>query len=198
MPGNKATFIIVVSVLITTLFVGVASFIFGKSKQNNARGNTALPITQLAQIAPAVNNQTSENQESDVANDFVQSSYRVVAVLQNPLAPYSLIIATERSEAHCGNKDDPSRCVDDSTCGSIYTSPNCYFFVEPHFVAHADASTRFVGKWKGGLDRLNIDSIKFEDANNVLFNSAGADAGVSVQAVWNLDLKTGQVKRVSK
>jgi hypothetical protein len=140
----------------------------------------------------------SKNKESDIVSDFTKSSYRVVAVLQNPFAPYSLIIATERSEAQCGSKDDPSRCTDDSSCGSIYTSPNCYFFVKPHFVAHTDASTRFVEKWRGGIDGLNIDSIKFKDANNVQFDSAGGDAGVGVQAVWNLDLKTGQITQVSR
>jgi len=140
----------------------------------------------------------SKNKESDIVSNFIQSSYRVVAVLQNPFAPYSLIIATERSEAQCGSKDDPSRCTDDSSCGSIYTSPNCYFFVEPHFVAHTDASTRFVEKWHSGIDGLSIDSIKFKDANNVQFDSAGGDAGVGVQAIWNLDLKAGQITQISR
>jgi hypothetical protein len=131
---------------------------------------------------------------------FVEAPYRVVAVARNPFAPYSLIVATERSEAECGSLDDPQRCTADETCGSVYTSPTCFFFVEPAFDADADPMTRYVTRWpdESAIPALATDSLRFVDARTVEFRAAGADGAFSVQEVWWLDLVTGALAMQSR
>jgi hypothetical protein len=131
---------------------------------------------------------------------FVEAPYRVVAVARNPFAPYSLIVATERSEAECGSLDDPQRCTADETCGSVYTSPTCFFFVEPAFDADADPMTRYVTRWpeEPSIAALATDSVRFVDARTVEFRAAGADGDTSVQEVWWLDLVTGALAMQSR
>lgn len=124
---------------------------------------------------------------------FVDAPYRVVAVARNPHAPYTLIAAAERAAAECGSRDDPQRCTNDETCGSFYTSPTCYFFVEPGFDAAADPATRYVARWpdEPALAALVTDSFRFVDARTVEFRAEGGDRGYSVREVWWLDLVTG-------
>lgn len=124
---------------------------------------------------------------------FVAAPYRVVAVARNPFAPYTLITATERATAECGSLEAPQRCTSDETCGSLYTSPTCFFFVEPAFDATADPATRYVGRWpeEPALAGLAVDSFRFIDARTVEFRAEGGDGATSVQEVWWLDLVTG-------
>jgi hypothetical protein len=131
---------------------------------------------------------------------FIEAPYRVVAVAKNPFAPYSLIVATERSEAACGSLEAPQRCTADETCGSLYTSSTCFFFVEPAFDATADPATRYVARWpdEPTIAALATDSLRFVDARTVEFRSAGADGDSSVQEVWWLDLVTGALAMQSR
>ncbi len=126
---------------------------------------------------------------------FVDAPYRVVAVARNPFAPYTLITATERAAADCGSLEAPQRCTSDETCGSLYTSSPCFFFVEPSFDATADPATRYVARWpdEATLSALVIDSFRFIDARTVEFRAEGGDGAYSVQEVWWLDLVTGAV-----
>ncbi|CUS04888.2 exported protein of unknown function [Candidatus Promineifilum breve] len=126
---------------------------------------------------------------------FVDAPYRVVAVARNPFAPYTLITATERAAADCGSPEAPQRCTSDETCGSLYTSSPCFFFVEPSFDATADPATRYVARWpdEATLSALVIDSFRFIDARTVEFRAEGGDGAYSVQEVWWLDLVTGAV-----
>jgi hypothetical protein len=196
--NNKTILVIIICVLLTTIVVGTASYlIFGKSKQSIGV-NDISPVAFPVQATPTISNQAQKNENKDIINDFIKSSYRVIVVLQNPFAPYSLEIAAERSDASCGTKEEPQRCNNDSGCGSIYTSRKCYFFVEPQYVANADPSTRFVGEWSGGIDGLSVDSIKFKDADSVQFSSAGGDGPIGIQAVWSFDLKTGKTTQISR
>jgi hypothetical protein len=131
---------------------------------------------------------------------FIEAPYRVVAVAKNPFAPYSLIVAAERSEAACGSPDEPQRCTADETCGSLYTSSTCFFFVEPAFDAEADPVTRYVTRWpdEPTIAALATDSFRFVDARTVEFRAAGADGAFSVQEVWWLDLVTGALAMQSR
>ena len=141
--------------------------------------------------------------EADAQNlvqAFIDAPYRVVAVARSPHAPITLIIANERSRAECGSPEQPQRCAADDTCGSLYTAPICFFFVEPAFDAAADPATRLVARWPDAptLSALVTGSIRFIDARTVEFQAAGGDGAYSVQEVWWLDLVTGALALQSR
>jgi hypothetical protein len=138
---------------------------------------------------------------SDIAQEFINASYRVLAVAKNPFAPYFLIVATERSKEMCGDSLNPSRCMNDTSCGSIYTSPNCYFFIEPDFVYGANPETRLIAQWWDEQDHLAglvLDTIRFTSASGVEFSTAGGDGNFSVRSVWQLDLDTGRITLINR
>lgn len=144
---------------------------------------TATPVTPV------------EGSALELIRAFVDAPYRVVAVARNPFAPYTLITATERAAVECGSPEAPQRCTSDETCGSLYTSPTCFFFVEPSFDTAADPATRYVARWpdEPSLAGLAVDSFRFIDARTVEFRAEGGDGAYSVQEVWWLDLVTGAV-----
>lgn len=141
-----------------------------------------------------------EGNALNLIQSFLDAPFRVVAVAKSSHAPYSLIITTERAAAECGSPESPQRCTADDTCGSLYTSPTCYFFVEPSFDATADPQTRYVARWpdEPTLAGLTPDSIQFIDARTVEFQAAGGDGAYSVQEVWWLDLVTGALAMQSR
>jgi hypothetical protein len=204
-PKNFIVFYIVITALISGLIAGGGTYLWQsyvakreiqklKTQQEQLKatstGGTILPTSAKT------DNKLSE--QKNIVQEFLNSSYRVLSVQKNPFAPYSLIITTERSGTQCGTKNKPSRCINDTTCGSIYTSRNCYFFLEPQYVDGANPFTRFIAQWKGDLDALLLDKIKFKDKENVEFQSAGGDGPINVHFVWNLNLKTGDVKEITK
>lgn len=133
------------------------------------------------------------SQPGDLVQAFQQAPYRVIAVVDNPNYAYTLIVATDRGEVGCGSADAPVRCTNDATCGSLYTSPVCYFFFEPKFIADTFPYPQFVGEWQGGLDALLVESLTVSDSGLIRFESAGGDAGCGVQASWEIDTATRQV-----
>lgn len=135
----------------------------------------------------------AESNAQNLIQAFIEAPYRVVTVAKSPLAPYSLIVVTERSMAECGSPEEPQRCTNDETCGSLYTSPTCYFFVEPAFHVEADPTTRYVARWPDEPTEsgLVLNSFRFVDPRTVEFQAAGGDGAYSVQEVWWLDLVTG-------
>ena len=141
-----------------------------------------------------------EGNALELIQAFVEAPYRVVAVAKNPFAPYSLIVATERATAECGSPEQPQRCTSDETCGSFYTSPTCFFFVEPAFDATADPTTRYVARWpdEPTLAALALDSFRFIDPRTVEFRAEGGDGGGSVVETWWLDLVTGALAMQSR
>ena len=142
----------------------------------------------------------AEANAQHLVQSFLDAPYRVVAVAKSPFAPYSLIVANERAPAECGSPERPQRCTDDETCGSLYSAPTCFFFVEPSFDAAADAATRYVARWPEvpALSALVTDSLRFIDGRTVEFRAAGGDADHSVQEVWWLDLVTGALALQSR
>lgn len=141
-----------------------------------------------------------EGNALELIQAFVEAPYRVVAVARNPFAPYSLIVAAERSAAECGSPEQPQRCTADETCGSFYTSPTCFFFIEPAFDATADPSTRYVARWpdEPTLAALVLDSFRFIDPRTVEFRAEGGDGGGSVVETWWLDMVTGALAMQSR
>jgi hypothetical protein len=156
--------------------------------------DTPTPAPTFTPVSPV------ESSALGLIQAFIAAPYRVVAVVKNPFAPYSLIVATERSEPDCGSLDAPQRCTTDETCGSLYSSPTCFFFVEPAFDATADPATRYVSRWpdEPTIAALTTDSFRFVDARRVEFRAAGADGASSVEEVWWLDLVTGALVMQSR
>ncbi len=141
-----------------------------------------------------------ETNAEHLIQSFIEVPFRAVAVAKSPHAPYTLIVVTERAAAECGSPDDPQRCINDETCGSLFTSPTCYFFVEPSFHADADADTRYVSRWPDDptLAGLEAGSIHFIDERTVEFQASGGDGGYSIQETWRLDLVTGALALQSR
>ncbi len=142
----------------------------------------------------------AEANAQQLVQSFLDAPYRVVAVAKSPFAPYSLIIANERAPADCGSREQPQRCTNDETCGSLYTAPTCFFFLEPSFDVAADPATRYVARWPDAptLAGLVPDSLRFIDARTVEFRAAGGDGDYSVEEVWWLDLVTGALALQSR
>lgn len=136
----------------------------------------------------------------DIIADYAGASFRPIAVVKNPSAPYTVIVAAERAPLSCGSQEAPQRCWADDLCGSMYTSRACYFFVEPTFDAAADPQTRFVAQWPEvpGVNALQPDTIRFVDAETLEFTAPGGDGGYSVEEVWQLDLASGELTLVSR
>jgi hypothetical protein len=139
-PKNFIVFSIVITALISGLVAGGGMYLWWPSVAKKEIQKLKTQPEQLQTISKGETTYSTPgktdnkfNEQKDIVQEFINSSYRVVNVEQNPFAPYSLIITTERSEAQCGTKDKPSRCLNDATCGSIYTSRNCYFFLEPQY-----------------------------------------------------------------
>ena len=125
--------------------------------------------------------------------EYTTASYRVIGLLQNPYAPYVLILATERAPVLCGSPDECRRSTDDTMCGSIYSSPTCFFFVEPNYVHGVDPAPRFVASWSGVMAGLRIELIHFLNAQAVEFRVTGGDAMTMVIEKYKLDLQTGEI-----
>jgi hypothetical protein len=137
-------------------------------------------------ILPTVNPQV-------LIQEYMTASYHVIGLLQNPYAPYVLIIVTERALILCDSPDECRRYTDDTHCGSIYTSPTCYFFVEAMPAFGVDPAPRFVATWSGIMASLRIESIHFLNAQEVEFRATGGDAMTMVKEKYKLDLQTGEI-----
>ena len=132
---------------------------------------------------PSLPEPTSDPQFEDrtaLIQEFIAATFRVVSVTRNPYGPNTLIVAVRRADIGCGDLAAPVRCIADETCGSLYTSPTCYFFVEPTFDISAEPATRFVAAWpehpgEGSIAALQVESIRFLDARTVEFKAAGVD-----------------------
>lgn len=132
---------------------------------------------------------------------FVDAPFRVVAVVRPPGEynldfPYELLVVTQRALRRCGLGEE--RCTDDTTCGSLYTSPVCYFFLEPQYVYGANPLPRFVGQWQGGLDGLVKDSLALSGDGKLQFQSTGGDGPCWVRAMWELDTTTALISELSR
>jgi len=130
--------------------------------------------------------------QRDITEEYISAGYRVLAVRDNPAGYDTIIVATERAKDDCGAPDHPQRCMNDTLCGSLYSQPTCYFFLEPQYHYVANPKTRFIAK----LERkgaLQIDTIKFKGEDKATFETVEGDAGWHMRALWTLDLKSGEI-----
>lgn len=162
--------------------------------QESQKAETALREPEKTEV-DRNSSQTKDTYNDNIGQQFINSEYRVLKVLKNPHHPSYLIIATERSEATCGDEEYPAKCENDTGCGGAYYSPVCYFFEEPDFVYGADPLTRFIGTYEGYS--IDLDSFNFEESRKVSFVSGFGDAGYSIITKNTLDLTTGETTLVS-
>jgi hypothetical protein len=178
-------------ILIFSAFVIIfASFVFWW------RGSVSENATPQIQEQVSATLSDTEHQKN-IEQQYLTSDYRVLTVLDNTHAPYTVTVATERADECKIGTSASERCANDTSCGSIYTSPTCFFFVEPKYVYGADPTTRSAGilKW-GGV--LQLDSFVFENANFLKFVTLDGDGGAAVKREWRLDLSTGTFTKLSE
>lgn len=112
------------------------------------------------------------------------SPYRVIKIYNPPNAKFQVFIATERVPS--GGEG----------CGSIYSSPTCYFFIEPKYIHEAPAA-RYIGKLvQPGL--LEHESLEMKDDQYLYFTTWEADGGHGFTQDWQLDLKTSTFKKLKR
>jgi hypothetical protein len=137
---------------------------------------------------------------ASLIREYIAAGYRPIAVLQNPYAPYSIIVVTERSRSVCGSPEEPVRCRIDDTCGATTTSPVCYFFMEPGFDGAADPATQYVARWPDAPTNraLVTGSLRFINARTVEFTTYNVESPSEPEQIWWLDLVTGAAAQLDR
>lgn len=146
---------------------------------SRAIDNSALATSNSAQV---VSSRRAAEKER-LVDQFNDAGYRVLAVVNSPREEETLIVITQRD-------------ADDRSCGSVYTSPACLFFLEP--VRTESTRPRFLAEWRSpdNVDALVAESVRFVDAMTIRFQSTGGDAGCGVTSTWELLIETGKIERV--
>jgi hypothetical protein len=144
------------------------------NKAETSQLNPAVSSTNLPETTG--DDQRNAQAKADVADSYLSSNFRVIKILKNPHSHSFLVLATERDNN-----------TNDSTCGSIYSAPTCYFFVEPDYYSDAPL-THLAAKLEksGGLD---YDTpITFTDADHIRFTTIEGDAGYGLERTWEVNL----------
>lgn len=164
---------------------------------------TEEPLPEVS-VEPPVEIGLTPVTEADLIAAFLDAPFRIVAVARPPGSPYdvdfpyTLLVVAQRADWGCGSPEAPARCTDDSNCGSLYTAPICYFFLEPQFVFGANPLPQYVGQWQSGVDPLEVDSLALGIDGILRFDSAGGDGLCGVRASWELDTGTGVVRELER
>lgn len=153
-------------------------------------------VKNVEQKAPQIN-----LPEGELEKDYLTSKFRVIGVFQKPAQPadvddyklvdkVQLVVATEKAT------ETGDSAENDSGCGSLYTQPTCYFFIEPLYIAGAP-SPKFVGQLKS-QGAFDPKSLVFKSPDIVEFQTSDGDGPGGFTARWSLNLNTGQFKQLSK
>ncbi len=132
------------------------------------------------------------NEKLDVKEGYLKSRYKVVAIVDSPFERNG---TTPESDKITGSKlyVVTTRGINDYTCGGKYTPSECYFFLEASYADIPDIT--YIGSWGGTA--IDPKQIRFTKNDVVEFASGDGDAGLSIEQVWDLDLKTGSTTRIS-
>lgn len=156
-------------------------------------GGIETPVTDTANVEEV--RLATEEPETDIENSYLNANFRVLFVEKHPTEPYFLVVATDRpkkGEEEMGNN---------AACGSIYTQPMCYFFIEPADYFGAPKK-RFVGTYTipkdGETGAISFDSIEFTDKNIVEFQTMSGDAGFGIEVWWSFDIDTGELRELKR
>lgn len=156
-------------------------------------GEIETPVTDttdVEEMQPA-----TEEPKVSVENSYLDANFRVLFVEKHPTEPYFLVVATDRP------KKEEEEMGNNAACGSIYTQPMCYFFMEPSDYFGAPKK-RFVGTYTipkdGETGAISFDSMEFTDKNIVEFQTMSGDAGFSIKVWWSLNTDTGELKELKR
>jgi hypothetical protein len=174
---------ILISVLIITILI-LSGFLI---RIIYPRSTSNAPILESSDSSSLASTTDPLVSMGNVANDYSKSSFKVIKIIKSDKSPSTLYVVTERDHHDFANRGN------DTACGSIYTEPTCYFFLEPDFDVRAEP-LKYLGKWSGGLGGLGPESnIFFYDADNIRFESGGGDGGVLEDVIYNLNISTGKI-----
>lgn len=141
----------------------------------------------------------STDDAPDPVAEYMESGFKVVAVVPNPFYPPNRAAETLAEKSHALHVV-AERGINDYACGGMYVPSTCYFFLEASYYDTPDRT--FIGAWKNDFAVLQArdgsDAIRFVDANTIEFKAAGGDAGYGVVETWRLDLGTGTFTLLSK
>lgn len=146
--------------------------------------------TTIRKVSP------TDKPQDAIVDQFINAKFRVIKVEKDPNVPYYVIVATERSQdMECGMRD--TRCGNDTGCGSIYTSPHCYFFAEPDYMYGAIAKTRFLGQLDAGSGFFSTSTtFTYPDKSHIQFTIGDGDV-TSFTKTWKLDVLSGGLEKIS-
>ncbi len=152
------------------------------------------PVTATTTTATT---DTAVEDEVAIASAIKNSPYRVIKVFESDTYKHTIFVATKRAGTECGSKDRPARCDDDTSCGSRYSVPTCYFFTEPKYEFGAAPTTEYIGSLSQ-MGVLQLDSLEMKDDRYLYFSTFEGDAGSGFNADYQLDLQTKQFKLLKK
>lgn len=182
--------------------LATASCTTGASGPPEVTVPASMPVPSSSEPSPVTSSPTpSPSEPAQLPDSYLASTFRVVAVADSPFGMSTLTVAAQRSDIRCGNPKRPSKCGDDSSCGSIYQAETCYFFIEPGYVHGADPYPSLVGTWRSKRDQVDAllpRSLRFVEKQRVRFTSAGGDGGFGVKSTWELDLRTGAIDLIER
>lgn len=117
-----------------------------------------------------------------IANSYLKSPYRVLAVLKNPYVLNYIVIARERY-------------TDGSGCGGIHSVSSCYIFLETDKSPEIPAKfiTKFMGEYVSGFDDFN-KTVTFKDEHTLEFHSVSG----GYEVWYQIDLNSGIYKKVKE
>ena len=160
-------------------FLGIAVcalFVFFCYQQSMTIESQQSVINQLKNELTHVDSQST--QPPSVVDQYMQSGFRVLAAASSPKGMHTVVVATERDGTN-----------DDASCGSIYSSPNCYFFLEAGIYSTDAMKKTFLAMYGGKhLSGLVPSSVTFIDENTVEFITEGGDGPCSEKHWIRLDI----------
>lgn len=134
------------------------------------------------------NTPVSAEPPTDISAEYKESNFKVIAIATNPFgeqparAREMLYVIAERG-------------TNDSTCGGMYSSGPCHFFLESDY--YNGPNKLAVSEWGGNFAALGED-IAYVDVDTVEFTATGGDGGLSTTQIWHLNVRTGALTKVSE
>jgi len=194
----------IILVVVLILLSAVTVWLWTRPKLSDpAQPLAVLPSTTTASADKTLEAPTTDAtplNSDELVNTYLNSKYRVIGVFAKGNRPQNaeefklvdlvqVVVATERATTAGQARQN------DTQCGSIYTQPNCYFFIEPLYIYNAPAP-KFVAKVSQGA--FQPESLVFKSPESIEFKTGDGDAGYGYEITWSMNLNTGKVTQLSK
>lgn len=203
-------------VVFTAVFSTVVAFSFGYGLGQYFQ-QTAQPEFDLSAEADEQNEQVNQNvlendtmiqkdipiAEFDAEGNVLPETVSAIdkhaqelieAYLNSPLRILS-VVTNENRSAIVGLATDRSETSNDAQCGSVYTQPNCYFYIDQAFGRDVLEKGYLTSKIsvEGAID---IDSLEFVNETNLRYQTGEGDGGCWKRGYWNLDIVSGEITQL--